>query len=349
MQFSSDMKTDCLLWYAELKSPVKVMRKFRAKYGKNEKAPTRASLNAWLNRFKEGGSISRKERVGPQKVDQSLIVQSIQNDPKQSLRRVANQSTCSVTSVRKALKNSGYKRYLPHVVQALKLDDKVTRTNFAQTILDKINASPTFLEKVIFSDEAIFHLEGSINKHNSSFWSQKNPNWVVEKTMHSPKIMVWAAVGAPGIIGPFFLEGNVDGESYLRLLQDEFYPEFSSLPNQSELLFMQDGAPPHWAQPVRDWLNTTLPQMWIGRGSSRDENIPWPPRSPDLTPMDFFVWGFIKSKVYVRNYATLEELKTAIAAAFREITPAMVTATLRNMEKRLRIVIQRKGGHVETK
>ena len=48
----------------------------------------------------------------------------------------------------------------------------------------------------------------------------------------------WAAVGEPGIIGPIFIEGNVNGEAYLKLLQDDFYHEFSSLPNQSELMFM---------------------------------------------------------------------------------------------------------------
>ena len=51
--------------------------------------------------------------------------------------------------------------------------------------------------------------------------------------------------------------------------------------------------------------------------------------------------------VYVRNYESLEELKVSIAAAFRELTPAMVTSSLKNMEKRLRKVVQREGGHIE--
>ena len=67
----------------------------------------------------------------------------------------------------------------------------------------------------------------------------------------------------------------------------------------------------------------------------------------DFTPMDFFICGFIKSKVYVRNYESLEELKVSIAVGFRELTPAMVTSTLKNMEKRLREIVQRKGGHIE--
>ena len=106
--------------------------------------------------------------------------------------------------------------------------------------------------------------KGNINKHSSSFWSEKSPRLVWEKTIHSAKIMVRAAVGASGIIGPFSLEVNVDGYSYPRLLQDDFYPEFYSLSKQFDLFFVQDSAPPYWTQPVRDWLNTTLPQRWFG-------------------------------------------------------------------------------------
>ena len=104
---------------------------------------------------------------------------------------------------------------------------------------------------------------------------------------------------------------------------------------------------PHWAQRVRDWLNLNLPQKWIGRGNSRDTNIPWPARSPDLTPMDFFVWGFIKSKVYVRNYENMTHLEALIVVAFQEFTAEMVSSIFKNMEKRLKLIIQRQGGHIK--
>jgi hypothetical protein len=46
-----------------------------------------------------------------------------------------------------------------------------------------------------------------------------------------------------------------------------------------------DRAPPHFYLEVRRHLSTTLPQRWIGRPSNEDSAlIPWPPRSPDLTP-----------------------------------------------------------------
>jgi hypothetical protein len=62
----------------------------------------------------------------------------------------------------------------------------------------------------------------------------------------------------------------------------------------------QDGAPPHFYLEVCRHHITTLPQRWIGRTSNEDSAlIPWSPRSPDLTPCDFFLWGYVKDKVYL--------------------------------------------------
>ena len=63
---------------------------------------------------------------------------------------------------------------------------------------------------------------------------------------------------------------------------------------------MQDGAPPHFSCFVTDVLNERFPDAWIGRGGP----IPWLSRSPDLSPLDFFLWGYIKNIVYgekIRN------------------------------------------------
>ena len=73
----------------------------------------------------------------------------------------------------------------------------------------------------------------------------------------------------------------------------------------------------------------------------------WPPRSPDLTHMDYFVWGFIKSNVYVKNYHSLDDLKNSINAAFQKITEVMISSTLENFVRRLNFVVERSGGHIE--
>ena len=85
--------------------------------------------------------------------------QNLQFKGKKSLRRVAHYSNCSIHPVRKDFKSGEFERYLSQVVQALKQNDKVVLSNFAQLMLDKINDSPGFPESILFSDELIFHFE----------------------------------------------------------------------------------------------------------------------------------------------------------------------------------------------
>ena len=85
--------------------------------------------------------------------------------------------------------------------------------------------------------------------------------------------------------------------------------------NFDELFFQQNGAPPHYAIRVRDYLKKVFPQHWFGRRGS----IEWPPRLPDLTPMISFFGGVVKNKVYEKNPKTVNELKDYILDAFKEI------------------------------
>lgn len=101
------------------------------------------------------------------------------------------------------------------------------------------------------------------------------------------------------MIGPFFIEGNLNGELYLDMLQNLIVPamrQAAAAQNMqwNEVIFQQDGASAHFKREVTDYLNLTFPDRWIGRNGP----IRWPPRSPDLTPLDFFLWGYLKDRVF---------------------------------------------------
>jgi hypothetical protein len=85
-----------------------------------------------------------------------------------------------------------------------------------------------------------------------------------------------------------------------------------------DMLFQQDGAPPpHFHKEATDFLYRRFPEKWIGRGGP----ITWPPRSPDLTPLDLFFCGYIKDAVYVSPLATtLPELAGRIRDAVAIVT-----------------------------
>jgi hypothetical protein len=80
------------------------------------------------------------------------------------------------------------------------------------------------------------------------------------------------------------------------------------LAKRMRMVFQHDGAPAHYSRLVTHHLNLTFPERWIGRGG----HIQWPPRSPDLTPLDFCLWGWMKSEVYKENVNTRDELVARI-------------------------------------
>ena len=58
-----------------------------------------------------------------------------------------------------------------------------------------------------------------------------------------------------------------------------------------DFIHQQDGALPHWKLTVRTYLNDNLPRRWIRHAGGEDNvMLKWSPRSPDLTPRDFFLW-----------------------------------------------------------
>jgi hypothetical protein len=71
------------------------------------------------------------------------------------------------------------------------------------------------------------------------------------------------------------------------------------------------------------------------------------PRSPDLTPPDFYLWGAEKSAVYRDRPRTLNELKTAITAYIRNISQADLQNVFANKIKRVQACIDARGHHFQ--
>ena len=73
----------------------------------------------------------------------------------------------------------------------------------------------------------------------------------------------------------------------------------------------------------------------------------WPPHSPDLTPLDFYLWGYLKSVVYQEAPEDLATLKRAIRAAVRAIPPSVCARVAEEARCRAERCVAQKGGHFE--
>ncbi|GFW44110.1 uncharacterized protein TNCV_3854711 [Trichonephila clavipes] len=188
-----------------------------------------------------------------------------------------------------------YRRYQLHcqVVYsqfglAIHQNDHQARRRFVEWAQNEIAVVPDFHKRILFSDEAHFWLNGYVNKQNCRIWSEANPQVYVETPLHTEKLTVWCALWAGGIIGPYFFK-NDEGHN--------------------ELWFQQDGATCHTARATIDLFKDTFGDRLI----SRFGPVNWPPRSCDLTPLDYFLWGYEKSLVYADKHKRLTIWKTAFA------------------------------------
>ena len=99
--------------------------------------------------------------------------------------------------------------------------------------------------------------------------------------------MVWAGIWGDKIIGPFFIDGNLNANEYLIMLQEEILPSLLYEDGNFPVYFQQDGASSHFSIHIRQWLGQLFPGAWIGQRGP----IEWFPRSPDLNLLDFYLWG----------------------------------------------------------
>jgi len=84
----------------------------------------------------------------------------------------------------------------------------------------------------------------------------------------------------------------------------------------SRFILMQDGAPPHFSCFVTGVLNESFPDAWIERCGP----IPWSPRSPGLSPLDFFLCGYIKNIVYAEKIRNIQHPQERITSAIETVT-----------------------------
>ena len=226
--------------------------------------------------------------------------------------------------------------------------DKPRRLEWAQRVIElKLKNDENFWQKIIMSDEAHFTLTGTVNKQNCRFYGTENPQIINEVPLYAQKVTVWCGVCADMIIGPFFSEDEagetvtINQERYCDMVSDFLMPIVRDN-GMEHFWFQQDGAPPHTARATINFLK----QLFPGRLMSKNGDFEWPPRSPDLTAPDFFLWGYLKSKVYVNKPRTLDELKANIRQEIAAISAETLVKTMENAAKRALLAMQAQGGHL---
>lgn len=139
--------------------------------------------------------------------------------------------------------------------------------------------------------------DGYVNKQNCRIWDDANQHEVNQVAMHPQKVPVWCGLWAGGIIGPNFFENDdgiaitVNEERYRSMITNLFWLKWIYL-DVDEMWFQQDGATCYTTHATMDILCKRFEGMVMSRGG----DVNWPPRSCDLTPLNFFSCGGFLSR-----------------------------------------------------
>ncbi|GFV48877.1 uncharacterized protein TNCV_1342861 [Trichonephila clavipes] len=113
-------------------------------------------------------------------------------------------------------------------------NDRDKRLTFALTFLARVEVDASWPWKILWSDEAHFHLSGTVNTHNCHILDTENPRTFQDIPLHSPKVTVWCGFTATFILGPFFFEETtrngpvtptVTARRYKNMLENLLHPK----------------------------------------------------------------------------------------------------------------------------
>jgi len=150
------------------------------------------------------------------------------------------------------------------------------------------------------------------------------------------------------IVGPYFFPEHVhiNADIYAAFLDETLSELLENIPLALliNMIFQQDGHPAHTSIAARTVLDRKFPNRWIGINSNLHE---WPPRSPDLMPLDFFAWGYIKDQVYQTLSNSRRDLMNRIQNAAANISPDMLCRVRESFLRRIVLCAEQGGGYFE--
>ena len=156
--------------------------------------------------------------------------------------------------------------------------------------------------------------------------------------------MAWAGLFWGKVIIHWFENGkSVNGETYLQMLQQDIWPRVSRTVSQHQTWFQQDGATVHTTISAREWLHEKFGQRVISRFTDR----PWPAKSPDLSPLDYWFWSVAMQELSRNPPSSIEELKSIVEGFAASLDPTEVNKAVRSITKRAQACAAKNGGHFQ--
>lgn len=297
MEYTSEEYADIIFIYGYADgNALAACREYQRRFP-TRRQPTPRVFSRSFSRLRQCGIGQRPDarangRRQHQLEDEERVVDAVMDQPSTSTRRIATQLQYSQSFVWRTLHREALHPYHRQNVHCLLPGDDVHRRVFCEWMLEMNNQNILFPNLIFWSDESTFTRNGIYNSHNEHVWSLENPHATRTRSFqHRFSINLWCGI----FNGSLFMEvlpQRLNGSSYLSLLENRVENILDDIPlaTRGIMWYQHDGAPAHQSRNVVTWLHEHYNERWIGRTGP----IHWPARSPDLNPLDFYLWGDFK-------------------------------------------------------
>ena len=194
-RLSFEERKAVLKWSFKFESISEVQRQWLNEFG--TQPPTRLTIARIRDKFEVDGTLGdvHKERSGRPRTATTLatsaaVLQQFTRSPQKSVKQCSRDTRVSRSSVQRILKSAKWEVYIPRLLHALNEDDTDRRLEYCEWFGSMMRDDEAFAGKVVWSDEAQFKVNGTVNRHNCVYWSTENPHIHLEKHVNLPGISV---------------------------------------------------------------------------------------------------------------------------------------------------------------
>ena len=232
VQFSVQERLKILESYFSAKSVVVTQREFRREFP-GRKTPCRKTITKIVEKCRNTGSVGNDNKgqsgwyvAVRTRANVQAERKHLEQSPQKSTRRLSQEVGISRTTVQRIIHNDF--KLFPYKVKILQKQtdaNKEERSEFCQTISERIENNPGDLGLILFSDKAHFHLSGNVSRQNMRFWASQEPHKHTQRPLSQEKVTVWCAVGKGRIFGQYIFEDNdgncvtINAERYIEMMR----------------------------------------------------------------------------------------------------------------------------------
>ena len=269
---------------------------------------------------------------------------AIDENPGKLMRALTNELEVDKSTIRHvAQEDLHYKSYVMQRGQFMSDRSKVNCLTRAKRLLNKLKHPEKPGMIWFFSDEKNFVQDQKVNRKNDQ-WLCKRPDEVptVIHTKFPASAMVLGVVSSEGdVMPPHFFTGGlrVNADAYTEMLDKVIKPWVTTIAHGKPYVFQQDSIPSHTARTTQEWMADNF----------YDNIIPniWPPSSPDLNFLDYYVWGIVERDSNCHPHNTVEALVAVILDSMGKIPKTHFITPYSHFRRRIEAIIAADGEFIE--